>query len=83
MFVFLTAEWSMLASDGPPLTLIDTPHRRKLEYILDPKELQSFAVKIARGMAHLERRQITHRYQKVHKSVVWKQNNKLFIQINI
>lgn len=53
--------WSMLTSDGPPLTQTDLPPRRKLEYILDPKELQNFAVQIARGMAHLERKQITHR----------------------
>jgi len=52
----------MLTSDGPPLTQKDLPQRRKLEYILDPKELQNFAIQIARGMAHLEQKQITHRY---------------------
>jgi len=59
---FLTAVWSMLTSNGPPLTAMDLPSRRKLEYILDPKELQNFAVQIARGMTHLEQKQITHRY---------------------
>ncbi|GFG29559.1 hypothetical protein Cfor_00289 [Coptotermes formosanus] len=54
-------EWSMLISDGPLLTPMDMPPRRKLEYILDPKELQNFAVQIARGMTHLEQKQITHR----------------------
>jgi serine/threonine protein kinase len=53
--------WSMLTSDGPPLTQMDLPPRQKLEYILDPKELQNFAVQIARGMVHLEQKQITHR----------------------
>jgi hypothetical protein len=52
----------MLTSDGPPLTPKDLPPRQKLEYILDPKELQNFAVQIAHGMAHLEQKQITHRY---------------------
>jgi hypothetical protein len=61
----LIAEWSLLSNDGPLLTPTDISPRRKLEYVLDPKELQSFAVQIARGMAHLERKQITHRYQSV------------------
>jgi hypothetical protein len=63
LFVILTAEWSLLTNDVPLLTPTDMSPRRKLEYVLDPKELQSFAVQIARGMAHLERKQITHRYQ--------------------
>ncbi|XP_021924805.1 platelet-derived growth factor receptor beta-like [Zootermopsis nevadensis] len=54
-------EWSLLSNDGPLLKPTDFSSRSKLEYILDPKELQSFAVQIARGMAHLERKQITHR----------------------
>lgn len=54
-------EWSMLISDGPLLTPMGMPPRRKLEYILDPTELQNFAIQIARGMAHLEQKQITHR----------------------
>ncbi|XP_069691474.1 fibroblast growth factor receptor 2 isoform X2 [Periplaneta americana] len=53
-------EWSLLSNDGPPLTPIELATRR-LEYVLDPKELQSFAIQIARGMAHLEHKQITHR----------------------
>nr|CAD7437602.1 unnamed protein product [Timema bartmani] len=32
-----------------------------LEYILDPMELQNFALQIAKGMSHLEKKQITHR----------------------
>lgn len=32
-----------------------------LEYVLDHKELHNFAIQIARGMRHLEERQITHR----------------------
>lgn len=32
-----------------------------LEYVLDHKELHNFAIQIARGMKHLEARQITHR----------------------
>lgn len=32
-----------------------------LEYVLDHNELENFAVQIARGMRHLETRQITHR----------------------
>lgn len=32
-----------------------------LEYVLDHKELHGFAIQIARGMRHLEERQITHR----------------------
>lgn len=32
-----------------------------LEYVLDHKELHTFAIQIARGMRHLEDRQITHR----------------------
>lgn len=32
-----------------------------LEYVLDHKELHNFAIQIARGMRHLEARQITHR----------------------
>lgn len=32
-----------------------------LEYVLDHKELHNFAIQIARGMRHLETRQITHR----------------------
>jgi hypothetical protein len=51
-----------VTSEGPLLTPTDMVPTRKLEYILDPKELQSFAIQIARGMAHLERKQITHRY---------------------
>jgi hypothetical protein len=63
------------------------PPRRKLEYILDPKELQNFAVQIARGMTHLEQKQITHRYHMRFckkykcKNVFWKCNTKLLIQI--
>ncbi|PNF43435.1 hypothetical protein B7P43_G12542 [Cryptotermes secundus] len=54
-------EWSLLTSEGPLLTPSDIVPMKKLEYVLDPKELQSFAIQIARGMAHLERKQITHR----------------------
>lgn len=32
-----------------------------LEYVLDHNELENFAIQIARGMRHLETRQITHR----------------------
>uniref|UniRef100_A0A1L8DJG6 Protein kinase domain-containing protein n=1 Tax=Nyssomyia neivai TaxID=330878 RepID=A0A1L8DJG6_9DIPT len=32
-----------------------------LEYVLDHKELHHFAIQIARGMSHLEDKQITHR----------------------
>lgn len=32
-----------------------------LEYVLDHKELHNFAIQIARGMKHLEEKQITHR----------------------
>ncbi|KAJ9587458.1 hypothetical protein L9F63_028289, partial [Diploptera punctata] len=49
----LRVEYERLTSD---VTL-----RRRLEYVLDPKELQSFAIQIARGMSHLEKKQITHR----------------------
>lgn len=35
--------------------------RIPLEYILDREELHRFAMQIARGMAYLESRQITHR----------------------
>lgn len=34
----------------------------QLEYVLDPRELQSFATQIARGMAYLEGKHITHRF---------------------
>lgn len=33
-----------------------------LEYVVDHIELHDFAVQIARGMKHLEEKQITHRY---------------------
>lgn len=32
-----------------------------LEYIVDHVELHNFAIQIARGMKHLEEKQITHR----------------------
>lgn len=32
-----------------------------LEYVVDHNELHNFAVQIARGMKHLEEKQITHR----------------------
>ncbi|KAJ9585160.1 hypothetical protein L9F63_003051, partial [Diploptera punctata] len=53
-------EWSVLTSDNGTVTS-DVTLRRRLEYVLDPKELQSFAIQIARGMSHLEKKQITHR----------------------
>lgn len=34
----------------------------QLEYIVDHVELHNFAIQIARGMKHLEEKQITHRY---------------------
>lgn len=33
-----------------------------INYVLDHKELHKFAIQIARGMSHLETKQITHRY---------------------
>ena len=36
--------------------------RIPLEYTLQREEMHSFAMQIARGMAYLESRQITHRY---------------------
>lgn len=54
-------EWSLLSSEGTPQTPTHHQHMHKLQCYLDPKELQYFAVQIARGMAHLEAKQITHR----------------------
>uniref|UniRef100_A0A1B6DW38 Protein kinase domain-containing protein n=1 Tax=Clastoptera arizonana TaxID=38151 RepID=A0A1B6DW38_9HEMI len=51
-----TSDWSV--HKQPPVTNKLVP---QLEYVLDPRELQSFAVQIARGMAYLESKQITHR----------------------
>lgn len=38
-----------------------TPMKKMLEYIVDNNELHNFALQIARGMKHLEEKQITHR----------------------
>lgn len=46
-------------SHNPDLAAISTSG--SLEYVLDHKELHNFAIQIARGMKHLEERQITHR----------------------
>ncbi|XP_049808996.1 uncharacterized protein LOC126252171 [Schistocerca nitens] len=60
-------EWSLVSSEGgapsTPTERSPCPGRpgHGLDYVLDPAELQSFAVQIARGMAHLEQRHITHR----------------------
>ncbi|XP_075237846.1 fibroblast growth factor receptor 1-like [Lycorma delicatula] len=47
---------SLFSSENPLLN--EFP---KLEYVLDPRELQSFAFQIANGMSHLESKHITHR----------------------
>lgn len=50
---------NLTAPSNPELTsMINT----NLEYVVDNKELHNFAIQIARGMKHLEERQITHRY---------------------
>jgi hypothetical protein len=75
-----------VTNEGPLLTPTDMVPTKKLDYILDPKELQSFAIQIARGMAHLEMKQITHRYfthifKTTYKSMIRKQNVVLFMHI--
>lgn len=40
---------------------VDLMSATTFEYVLDHKELHSFAIQIARGMRHLEERHITHR----------------------
>ncbi|XP_044271416.1 mast/stem cell growth factor receptor Kit-like isoform X2 [Tribolium madens] len=44
-----------------PLTPLLANYKHALEKVLDHKELQNFALQIARGMAHLEKIPITHR----------------------
>lgn len=56
-FLFPAAMYTML-SHNPALA---SSSYSTLEYVLDHKELHNFAIQIARGMRHLETRQITHR----------------------
>lgn len=48
---------SLTVSSNPELS----PMIPTLEYIVDNVELHNFALQIARGMKHLEEKQITHR----------------------
>lgn len=41
-----------------PKSVIETP---KVERLLDALELQKFALQIARGMSHLEQKNVVHR----------------------
>lgn len=52
------AMYTTLSQSGVELASINY---NNLEYRLDHKELHKFALQIARGMQHLENRQITHR----------------------
>lgn len=56
-FLFILAMYTTL-SHNPDLA---SSNVSTLEYVLDHKELHNFAIQIARGMKHLEERQITHR----------------------
>lgn len=49
--------------ETPPETapLKDSSQPSELEYILDHRELESFGLQIARGMEHLEKKNIVHR----------------------
>lgn len=52
-----TAMYTMLSHNAA----VGSSNCSTLEYVLDHKELHKFAIQIARGMRHLESRQITHR----------------------
>lgn len=56
---YFSAQYTILSKDAERSARVSEP----LECVLDHKELHNFATQIARGMKHLHKQQITHRYE--------------------